>query len=67
MLSEKSETPSERELALIDKVIGLEAENANLKILAELNDIRILHDSRAWRLGMAILRPLAPIRKLIRK
>lgn len=67
MQSEKSETPSERELALIDKVIGLEAENANLKILAELNDIRILHDSRAWRLGMSILRPLVPIRKLIRK
>lgn len=59
--------PSERELALIDKVIGLEAENANLKILAELNDIRILHDSRAWKLGMVLLRPLAAIKRIIKK
>lgn len=56
-----------RELALIDKIIGLEAEVARLSVEAGIKDIRILHKSRAWRVGRIVLSPLVIIRKLTSK
>ena len=56
-----------RVLALVDRVIGLEAEVARLSIEAGIKDIRTLQRSRPWRLGMAILAPLAWARRLVRQ
>lgn len=56
-----------RELALIDKIIGLEAEVARLSVEAGVKDIRILHKSRAWQVGRIVLSPLVVIRKIISK
>lgn len=56
-----------RELALIDRIIGLEAEVARLSIEAGVKDIRILHKSRPWRVGRIVLAPLVLFRKLIRR
>lgn len=52
-----------RELALIDRIIGLEAEVARLSIDSTLKDLRILHKSRAWRFGHAILSPLSKMKQ----
>jgi hypothetical protein len=56
-----------RELALIDRIIGLEAEVARLSIEAGVKDIRILHKSRPWRVGRIVLAPVVLLRKLIRR
>lgn len=53
-----------RELALIDKIIGLEAEVARLSIEAGVKDIRILHKSRPWRVGRVVLAPVVIIRRI---
>lgn len=59
--------PQLRELALIDRIIGLEAEVARLSVEAGVKDLRILHRSRAWKLGHFLLSPLALVKKTIRK
>jgi hypothetical protein len=56
-----------RELALIDKVIGLEAEVARLSIAGSIQDHRTLHDSRAWRVGMFVLSPVIFARRIVAK
>jgi hypothetical protein len=53
-----------RELALIDRVIGLEAQVARLSIEAGVKDIRILHKSRPWRVGRVVLAPVVLARKI---
>lgn len=53
-----------RELALVDKIIGLEAEVARLSVEAGIKDIRILRNSRPWRLGHALLTPFAWVLRL---
>jgi hypothetical protein len=55
---------SERELTLVDRIIGLEAENARLRMESEIRDIRILQNSRPWRVGMIVLQPVVFLRKL---
>lgn len=54
-----------RELALVDRIIGLEAEVARLSIDSTLKDLRILHKSRAWRFGHAILSPLSKVKQRV--
>jgi hypothetical protein len=56
-----------RELALIDRIIGLEAEVARLSIEAGVKDIRILQKSRPWRVGRIVLMPVVLVRKIFRK
>lgn len=56
-----------RELALIDKIIGLEAEVARLSIDAGVKDIRILQKSRPWRVGRIVLMPVVLVRKIFNK
>lgn len=56
-----------RELALIDRIIGLEAEVARLSVEAGIKDLRILHKSRAWKLGHFLLTPLVLAKKIVRK
>lgn len=56
-----------RELALIDRIIGLEAEVARLSIEAGVKDIRILHKSRPWRVGRIVLMPVVLVRKIFSK
>ena len=56
-----------RELALIDRIIGLEAEVARLSIDAGVKDIRILQKSRPWRVGRIVLMPLVLVRKIFSK
>lgn len=56
-----------RELALIDRIIGLEAEVARLSIEAGVKDIRILQKSRPWRVGRIVLMPVVLVRKIFSK
>lgn len=58
-----------RQLALVDRIIGLEAENANLRMqLAQAqhragDDVR---GSATWRVGSAMLAPARAVRRVIR-
>jgi hypothetical protein len=56
-----------RELALVDRIIGLEAEVARLSIEGGIKDIRILHKSRAWRAGRIVLMPIVLFRRLTKR
>jgi hypothetical protein len=56
-----------RELALVDRIIGLEAEVARLSIEGGIKDIRILHKSRAWQAGRIVLMPVVIFRRLLRR
>ena len=56
-----------RELALTDRIIGLEAEVARLNVQAGLNDKRVLYGSREWKIGKTLLAPIVFARKLIGK
>lgn len=65
-----------RQLALIDRVIGLEAEVARLSIArpaaagprAEIErltgELAAVYGSRTWRIGTAVLRPARMLRRL---
>lgn len=55
-----------RELQLIDRILGLEAEVARLSVDSGINDIRILKKSRAWKLGNFILTPFAVVYRGLR-
>lgn len=72
MTSEENKAPNDlerdlRELALVDKIIGLEAEVARLSIEAGVKDIRILQKSRPWRVGRIVLMPGVFVRKIFGK
>lgn len=72
MTSEENKAPNDlerdlRELALVDKIIGLEAEVARLSIEAGVKDIRILQKSRPWRVGRIVLMPVVFVRKIFGK
>jgi hypothetical protein len=68
-----------RQLALVDRILGLEAEVARLSISgpaaagqrAEIErlqgELRALYTSRTWRIGSMALRPLRAVRGLGRK
>jgi len=70
-MSKKVNSPQEhdierdlRELALVDKIIGLEAEVARLSIEAGIKDIRVIRNSRPWRVGRVVLAPVAFIQRI---
>lgn len=70
MNSQNKSTPADidralRELALVDRIIGLEAEVARLSIEAGVKDIRILKNSRPWKVGRVVLAPIVLIRRVI--
>lgn len=72
MSPEKASRPTDlerdlRELALVDRIIGLEAEVARLSIEAGVKDIRILQKSRPWQVGRIVLMPVVLIRKVLRR
>lgn len=72
MTSEENKAPNDlerdlRELALVDKIIGLEAEVARLSIESGVKDIRILQKSRPWRVGRIVLMPVVFVRKIFGK
>lgn len=56
-----------RELALVDRVIGLEAEVARLNIQAGINDVRVLQSSKQWRVGRIVLAPFSAFTRLFRR
>ncbi|TFD70094.1 hypothetical protein [Cryobacterium sp. Hb1] len=62
-----------RQLALVDRVIGLQAEVANLnvtypnRINALEAELRALLTSRTWKTGRAAVSPLLFARKVLRK
>lgn len=58
---------SARQLALLDRIIGLEAEVARLSIEGGIRDIRILHKSRPWQIGRLILAPVVLARRVLRR
>ena len=66
-MNKEQEATFIRELALVDRIIGLEAEVARLSIDSTIKDLRILHKSRAWRFGHAILSPLSRIKQRLLK
>lgn len=72
MSPEKASRPTDlerdlRELALVDRIIGLEAEVARLSIEAGVKDIRILQKSRPWQVGRIVLMPVVLVRKVLRR
>lgn len=56
-----------RELALIDRIIGLEAEVARLSIEAGVKDLRIIKNSRPYKVGKFVLSPAAWVLKKTRR
>jgi hypothetical protein len=67
-LRKDHKTPGEfelelRQLALVDRIIGLEAEVARLSIESTIKDIRILKKSRPWRVGWVVLSPIYFIKR----
>lgn len=66
-VEESSLDVSARQLALVDRIIGLEAEVARLSIEGAIRDIRILHKSRPWQIGRFILAPAVLARRLLRR
>jgi hypothetical protein len=67
-LKKDHKTPGElelelRQLALVDRIIGLEAEVARLSIESGIKDIRILKKSRPWRVGRLVLSPIYFIKR----
>jgi hypothetical protein len=77
--SEGELTQELRQLALVDRVLGLEAEVARLSITgpaaagprAEIErlqgELRAVYSSRTWRVGSLVLRPLRAARSIGRQ
>lgn len=53
-----------RQLALMDRIIALEVENARLRI-AVGQPSRSLTNTTTWRVGSAIVGPFAALRRLV--
>ncbi|BAU98722.1 Uncharacterized protein AUMI_11800 [Aurantimicrobium minutum] len=56
-----------RVLALVDRIIGLEAEVARLSIDAGVKDLRIIKNSRPYKVGKLVLSPAAWVVKKVRR
>ena len=67
-----------RQLALVDRVLGLEAEVARLSILAPDSsgprghdfverELQTVYGSTTWRVGRAVLAPARAVRALLRR
>jgi hypothetical protein len=69
--AKEQETTALRQLALVDRILGLEAQVAHLK--ASINNQEIadllddVHASATWRAGRVMLAPLSAIKSLIRR
>jgi hypothetical protein len=62
-------TRDERQLALVDRIIGLQGEVANLKSVYGARDMQdqldAIHASATWRVGRAVLGPVFLARRLL--
>jgi hypothetical protein len=62
-------TRDERQLALVDRIIGLQGEVANLKSVygaREMQDqLDAIHASTTWRVGRAVLGPVFLVKRLL--
>lgn len=56
-----------RTLALVDRIIGLEAEIAHLKYARDQGQLTDLQNSFTWKAGLAVTYPARALRKFIRK
>jgi hypothetical protein len=62
-----------RQLALVDRILGLQAEVANLKASSPASaealqrELNALLASRTWRVGRAVLSPLLLLRRVVRR
>ena len=52
-----------RQLVLVDRIIGLEAEVARLSLEGGVHDIRVLRNSRYWKVGYFLLAPIRLVRR----
>lgn len=59
-----------RQLALVDRIIGLEAEVAHLKSItsAELirEQVEAIRSSATWRVGRVVIAPLTIVKRILR-
>lgn len=65
----EAEAVALRQLALVDRILGLEAEVANLRsvnvgaeVQAQLNQVR---SSATWRVGSAVLAPVRLVKRVV--
>lgn len=56
-----------RQLALVDKIIGLEAEIARITINQEQISLEKYRSSLEWRIGYGLLLPLRKIKRIFSK
>lgn len=56
-----------RQLEMTDRILGLEAEIAQLKITSGINDLRHVRGSRSWKLGNFILRPAIYFKGMLKR
>lgn len=58
-----------RQLALVDRIIGLEAEVAHLKTITSTELVRqqldAVRSSATWRVGRAVLAPLTLVKRVV--
>jgi predicted ATP-grasp superfamily ATP-dependent carboligase len=59
-----------RQLELVDRIIGLQAEVAHLRSSASsaqsLQQLAEIHSSATWRIGRMVIAPIAAVRRLTR-
>ena len=60
-----------RQLALVDRIIGLEAEIANLRSVNLSREVRtqvdLVKSSTTWRVGSAVLAPVFLVKRVLRR
>lgn len=56
-----------RQLEMTDRILGLEAEIAQLKITSGINDLRHVRGSKSWRLGNFLLSPAIHLSNLAKR
>lgn len=56
-----------RQLEMTDRILGLEAEIAQLKITSGINDLRHVRGSRSWKLGNFILTPAIYFKGMLKR
>jgi hypothetical protein len=56
-----------RQLALVDRIIGLEAELAHMRMSQTDKDLIAMRASTTWRVGRVALGPLVLARSLVRR
>lgn len=72
MSNEKDHSPEAtemalRQLALVDRIIGLEAQLAQLRVSYAHDEVAAVKASMTWRAGRFVLAPLRAVRRLARR